>query len=775
MELISAHIENFGKLSNVEFNFNQGISVFERENGWGKSTLAAFIKVMLYGFEGEGKRDDLTNERKKYSPWQKGVYGGEIIFTNDDRKYRLSKVFGKKSAEDDCILSDPDTNIQITDIDASCVGKVFFHVDGPSYARSVYISQNDVLTVESTDDIFERIGGGAYASDEKIPYEKMTEQLKKKTDSMSPTRKTGALYKQREEIRSIENHLRDEESIELSLQRLSDMQDEYLKEKRSLTDRLGVLQKEQQTKSGYGEKLEQKKHYEELVSIYREKESVYNERLAGFGGKVPKKEAVDGIASKTNEFVQLSGNIDGMRSDPDSEEIEAVRELFPDGIPVSREDVSGRISAWNKHNELKSALGSKKTTLKMAKLTYANNKKKNVNIMLILAVVIMVIAAVTLIFVPVIGAILLALGVVLFIFKGRSDGNDSDGMPTEYDELQAEIEADEQTILDIEEQTRAFLSELGVEYREESIADDLYKIGTLIDKYDGVREREARFNNAKKRYDMLGDEILQDIRALGVKAGESLTGYDGIRSVVQDISSMAAGLWQSERDMNEARLRLERFEAEIGDVEAIADLEEPELDVSLEAIGEEIASITDSIEELTEKISQNSRQMDIYRDNYVDLQEERQRLEGLKEKQEEDEKRYKYLCMTRELLEKAKQNMALRYTGPVQRSLDHYLSMIMNEDEREDVVIDANMHITARELGQQREIDHLSHGYQDLVGICFRMAFADAMYPEERPTLIFDDPFVNFDDQKLERAKQLLQELGKRYQIIYFTCHKSRS
>jgi len=68
----------------------------------------------------------------------------------------------------------------------------------------------------------------------------------------------------------------------------------------------------------------------------------------------------------------------------------------------------------------------------------------------------------------------------------------------------------------------------------------------------------------------------------------------------------------------------------------------------------------------------------------------------------------------------------------------------------------------------------LSVGYQDLIGVALRFALADAMYPEEKPFLILDDPFVNFDSQKLARAKQLLDEVAERYQIIYFTCHESR-
>lgn len=47
MKLIEAHIENFGKLSGENFKFNSHLNEFYKENGWGKSTLAAFIKVML--------------------------------------------------------------------------------------------------------------------------------------------------------------------------------------------------------------------------------------------------------------------------------------------------------------------------------------------------------------------------------------------------------------------------------------------------------------------------------------------------------------------------------------------------------------------------------------------------------------------------------------------------------------------------------------------------------------------------------------------------------
>jgi uncharacterized protein YhaN len=52
----------------MEVQFEDGINTFVQDNGWGKSTLAAFIRVMLYGFDGETKRNDIENERKRYRP-----------------------------------------------------------------------------------------------------------------------------------------------------------------------------------------------------------------------------------------------------------------------------------------------------------------------------------------------------------------------------------------------------------------------------------------------------------------------------------------------------------------------------------------------------------------------------------------------------------------------------------------------------------------------------------------------------------------------------------
>ena len=44
MKLLRCHIENFGVLSGFDYEFESGLTVICRENGFGKSTLAAFLK-----------------------------------------------------------------------------------------------------------------------------------------------------------------------------------------------------------------------------------------------------------------------------------------------------------------------------------------------------------------------------------------------------------------------------------------------------------------------------------------------------------------------------------------------------------------------------------------------------------------------------------------------------------------------------------------------------------------------------------------------------------
>ena len=130
--------------------------------------------------------------------------------------------------------------------------------------------------------------------------------------------------------------------------------------------------------------------------------------------------------------------------------------------------------------------------------------------------------------------------------------------------------------------------------------------------------------------------------------------------------------------------------------------------------------------------------------------------------------------MTQSFLQQAKEQFTARYLEPISEGFGKYYSMLMGE-ERENWVIDANINLRIKEMGELRDVQWLSAGYQDLIGVCMRLALVDAMYQEEKPFLILDDPFVNLDQDKVTAGNELLMEASKEYQVIYFTCHDSRS
>ena len=110
MRLLRLEIENFGKLSGYSMALSEGLNTVCEENGFGKSTVAAFIKAMLYGLPASTKRNLDKNERKKYTPWQGGNYGGSLEFESDKGRFRIQRFFATKEANDEFRLFDLSTN-----------------------------------------------------------------------------------------------------------------------------------------------------------------------------------------------------------------------------------------------------------------------------------------------------------------------------------------------------------------------------------------------------------------------------------------------------------------------------------------------------------------------------------------------------------------------------------------------------------------------------------------------------------------------------------------
>lgn len=182
MRLIGCYIENYGTLSGCSLNFNEGLTVINEENGFGKSTLASFIMAMLYGLPQTAKRNVKENERKLRAPWQGGNFGGTLDFEVEGKKYRVERFFGAKANDDTFKLFDLASGKESDDYDEN-LGVLLFGIDAEGFKRSIFLPQLDVAT-ESNVSIMTKLTDLVENSDDLNNYDKAVAIIEKRKSEL---------------------------------------------------------------------------------------------------------------------------------------------------------------------------------------------------------------------------------------------------------------------------------------------------------------------------------------------------------------------------------------------------------------------------------------------------------------------------------------------------------------------------------------------------------------------------------------------------------------
>ncbi|MBO5022144.1 MAG: AAA family ATPase [Clostridia bacterium] len=138
MKITKIYIQNFGKLQNITIDFQDGINQFCYENGYGKTTLSIFIKAMFYGMT--ASRENIKTERKKYTPWQGGTYGGYVEFESQNTPYRITRNFAKTPEGDFCQLLNLATN-KVVDLQGKEIGEVLFEIGRETFQTTAFFPQ----------------------------------------------------------------------------------------------------------------------------------------------------------------------------------------------------------------------------------------------------------------------------------------------------------------------------------------------------------------------------------------------------------------------------------------------------------------------------------------------------------------------------------------------------------------------------------------------------------------------------------------------------------
>ncbi len=148
MIIKSIYINHFGCLKEKNIEFKSGLNVISLPNESGKSTVAEFIRVMLYGVNSLR-----FNQRKKYMPFGHTSMGGEMTVCLDGVDYVIKRTFGTRKPDDKIEVINAVSGAKVKEYSVDNVGGAMCGISSDAYENTCYIKQlssriNDVKSSE---------------------------------------------------------------------------------------------------------------------------------------------------------------------------------------------------------------------------------------------------------------------------------------------------------------------------------------------------------------------------------------------------------------------------------------------------------------------------------------------------------------------------------------------------------------------------------------------------------------------------------------------------
>ena len=137
-------IKSFGLITDMTLEFSDKVNVIEGQNESGKSTIAAFIKYMLYGFD-DGDGESEATERQKRISWQTSSAQGSMYVRVRDKRYLITR---STVPTDNSVRPTYKEDAAIIDLETGApafgklsAGEVFFGVDRALFENTAFIGQ----------------------------------------------------------------------------------------------------------------------------------------------------------------------------------------------------------------------------------------------------------------------------------------------------------------------------------------------------------------------------------------------------------------------------------------------------------------------------------------------------------------------------------------------------------------------------------------------------------------------------------------------------------
>ncbi len=767
MKLLSLHIDGFGKLSDLKYEFSDKLNVIEAENGFGKTTLAAFIKAMLYGLQSPNTRGKVSNnDRAHYSPWGGGPFGGSLDLETSKGRFRITRSFGSKSSADTFSLTDLDTGMSSRAYSEN-IGVELFGLDASSYEKSTYVPQAETeLTMSS--DISAKLTGLLQSSDDMSEYDNAVARLE---DYMRRfkllTGDKGLIQDTRREydecsaiITECERALEISERCAADLKALADEDAELTVKMRELRIKIDEANRQKLIRTEFlvwrdyaKTAAERRQHLLKLQEQFKNGPPSASE-LGELSLLCTKYEAA--IASSVS------------MSYADETELAALADRFGDK-PVC-EDERRRLS-----DEWSALKASKPSETPVKPEPYINRTKPA---LLPFSIVGLLIGAAL----SVVGTLLPML--VLLIAGAAAAVASVAMLCTFFSQKKRDREGRESFELQMSDY-QATLAKIGREAAEHSgrrelleralkryYPDQAGEPDALLYRLEADSTRYAILISAREKYAAEAEARRQANQDLLARIQESLKRYgvvcnDRPRALIDRLRG-------SIRDLDDAKARLVEAEAQAAEYKSAKKIEdEPPVPPDTDELSSRMNALMVRSGEIQRRIGVLTESKKATEEKAEKLPALRDRAESLLALIEDYKTRRATAERAKELLSAAKAGLSSRYLRDMEAGFSTNFSELTGR-EAPEALIAADLGINFREIGGQRDTAWYSAGQRAAIAVCLRLALIDALFADERPFLVLDDPFTDLDEKTMQNAAEMLRALSEKMQIVYFTCHKSR-
>ncbi|MGN0814446.1 MAG: AAA family ATPase [Candidatus Coproplasma sp.] len=834
MKLISCHIENFGNISNTDFNFTDGLNQFCYDNGWGKSTLAAFIKAMFYGLP-SAKTTSKFNDRSHFKPFTGGKFGGNVTFEANGKIYRIERFFGDKTGANDTLKAYVG-NVPTAEFDSKSPGAVIFGLDRDSFERTAFIN-SDWSDLSATDGMNAKLNNCTYAINGESDAATAISVLENSAKNLIKRGGKGEIDVQSKRVEQLNDTVENLKKIDLSLKGRYD-------ERKALVQQISELEESEKARNRREVELSKWAAYDNMVNTVVAKKSEFAALSKKYPSGMPDSDEIFELSTAIRTRTELNAKLKvcGLSEEKTKKRAELSR-LFEGGVPDGEKlaeaenginklrELKGereRLSSVSdaKLNELRTRFENKTPTeaemnslrasvneymLANRELTEsltpaAQPEKKGGALWLIFAVMGIIclvgggLAVSLSIYVAIAafvcgGACLVAAAIAYA--KGRGNGADKSAQATAIAERK---QAAEQAILSLLKPYGVEL--INVEYDAKTFEDSLNEYRELCaaekerkDRISSLAEQEkelsSRLEGFFAEFGLRGDfsaNLLRLRELVGEYArlnGESDAAERNKKSLEESLASAEAGISgvikkysvSEEGDIVTTLARdgelYRRLKKEIAEGQVKAERYMLENDLTSRPEPVEGEGVGATLNACRERLANLDRIIADDEANVDTLSEYENSLTNAKEKLKEMNERHKVLIWARDAVEKAADAVIQEYVAPVKNGFEKYAQAM--EKAQIKFAFGKDFKLMFESNGELRSDEHLSGGQRAAVTLCYRLALIDNMYTEEKPFIIMDEPFAELDADGLKCAKKLLAELAKDRQFIYFCCHESRS